>query len=207
MVHPSPGAHPAPFASQLGQLGPGKAPRLGYTRPGTGEEAVHPLHLCPQLPRPHGPSGFGACRRRARERARCVAHGARGWWRSPAAPTCPQAAGQARKSQRFLRSPGPGAFSSGTGWPQPNRGDLPGLPLPGQKWGQRGWGGWAAARAAHPAAPLITAPTGLAAPGPHGRGKTQRGPDGRHPGQAQACGVAGAHWRVAGERIPPAPRG
>lgn len=40
------------------------------------------------------------------------AHGAQGARPRSAAPTCLRAAGQARKSQRFLRSPGPEAFSS-----------------------------------------------------------------------------------------------
>lgn len=41
-----------------------------------------------------------------------MAHEAQGARLSSAAPTCLRAAGQARKSQRFLRSPGPEAFSS-----------------------------------------------------------------------------------------------
>lgn len=51
-----------------------------------------------------------------------MANGARGTRQSPEPPTCLRAASQARKSQRFLRSPGPGAFSSGTRWPQPKWG-------------------------------------------------------------------------------------
>lgn len=102
-----------------------------------------PRH-CPCAPPPTLPQlaaavqGLRHCRQRARELPWHAVHGEHGRARQP--PTCLRAAGQARKSQRFLRSPSPGAFSSGTGWPQPNRGVLPGLLLPG-------WRGRAGVRA------------------------------------------------------------
>lgn len=84
--------------------------------------ALCPRH-CPGTRSAAAPCcGAGARAPQAAQEGAAMAHGARGTRQSPEPPTCLRAARQARKSQRFLRSPGPGAFSSGTRWPQPNWG-------------------------------------------------------------------------------------
>lgn len=147
-----------------------------------------PLPTLPQLPA--AVQGLRHRRQRARELPRHAVHGERGRARQP--PTCLRAAGQARKSQRFLRSPGPGAFSSGAAWPQPNRGVLPGLLLPG-------WRGRAGVR------PQLCIPWPQPKPSRSGLGDARRGRGaslppssllrGRLPGQppaaCPACAQAG----------------
>lgn len=100
-------------------------------------------------------------------------------------PTCLRAASQARKGQRFLRSPSPGAFSSGTRWPWPNWGVLPGLLLPG-------WRGRAGVRA------QLCVPWLQPKPLRSGLGDARQGGRALLPGLARAAavcsgGAAGQH--------------
>lgn len=102
--------------SSLTELGPGRAHLCpartdpACTASGTGLPCASlpmspALPLCPLPTLPHLLLQY-------RSSGTAMAHEAQGAQPSSAAPTCLWAASQARKSQRFLTSPGPEAFSS-----------------------------------------------------------------------------------------------
>lgn len=202
---PVPARH-LPLAPETVQPSGFNPPRQRLQQPPHRRRRSRSACPCPRRPRPWPPhrprahrprchsSALRGLRRRgqrARELPWHALRGEHGGARQP--PTCLRAAGQARKSQRFLRFPGPGAFSSGTGWPQPNRG-VPPWPPPSRLAREgRGQGSavhpLAAAQApARRAGRCPAGPGGItASPGPGHRGLLGGWPPGRPPAASPAC--------------------
>lgn len=153
---------------------------------GTGPAHIQALGCQGLCSHPLSPPAAGE---RLAQHTALARHAARGEWCSPAAPTCLRAASQARKSQRFLRPPGPGAFSSSTAGRSPTGGTSPASPFQGIH---------EATGCGHRIlSPVLRYPAARQPPNTV---------EGKNPaGRAQARGVSGSRWHVAGSASLPVP--